>query len=583
MENQLKLVFSTLLLGFGLSLFAGCAPPHTQQGVAKAVETTNELPPVSKPVDPIDYELVSTYQPTETSTADKSIRYEKARSQIETVQAVVLLNQVHMSKVVLVFDPATKTLTAKGNAEITNQKNTIATESAFDITGTAKNSESVVRLISKSATKELSSKTPVVSAQATCLGLDANDQPDCSRVIIDFFIIYKAKIYTEQMQIKNSSLKPTLIQAAPLLDNKKTEKDKSNSSNEKNDQPGNTTPPESPSGLQVEGTENSVPGRFEGQINNTDFYQVFENVEDVHTALKEIKMSSKPESKPEVKIETPAKPDTKPTIQPPVKKAEPAPHTDDDSDNPPEPVKPVEKPIEKPIAKPKDITNDISQTTQGTLRPKNQAIGFPNDGALKNATSLLSRQQLLNKNAFFEIVFPGLERYFATYEMSEMLGRLGDFLNKHYTKKLMISDISRARGGLLSPHLSHQIGMDADIAYPSTDEKVKFPVVVERGSRHFNSLAFSTEKTYELLKFAFAQNDLKIDRIFIDQNIKQNLCNYAKRKGELSGKDKTLVRGLFKNMEHVTGHGDHFHIRLKCTAAHPACRQNSYIENNGCE
>ena len=210
-------------------------------------------------------------------------------------------------------------------------------------------------------------------------------------------------------------------------------------------------------------------------------------------------------------------------------------------------------------------------------------MGFPDEGSLRNATSMLVTQKKLAEKSFFDIAFPDRQRYFATYEMAEMLTRMGERLHLQFNKNLAISDISKVKGGLLSPHLSHQIGMDADIAYPSATNNTKFPVVVDMRSRRFNPNLFSVAKTFDLLKFAFSQEDLKIDRIFIDRSIKASLCEYAKAKGELTGSDKSLVQRLFKSIEHVNGHGDHFHLRLSCTPAHPGCRKKNYIEVAGCQ
>ena len=47
--------------------------------------------------------------------------------------------------------------------------------------------------------------------------------------------------------------------------------------------------------------------------------------------------------------------------------------------------------------------------------------------------------------------------------------------------------------------------------------------------------------------------------------------------------DKAIVDHMFKNMEHISGHGDHFHIRLKCSQADPACRNRENEVMNGCQ
>ena len=171
--------------------------------------------------------------------------------------------------------------------------------------------------------------------------------------------------------------------------------------------------------------------------------------------------------------------------------------------------------------------------------------------------------------------------------MSQIIVNLSQFLYKELDAfRLFVGNISARKGGLLNPHKSHQIGMDVDIAYPAATaadaEKNNFPVVVQQSSRKFNSNVYSTKKTFELFKYAFKQTEPPVDRIFADKLILQDLCKYAVQNKEFSGKDKDVVEKLFQNIEHVDGHGDHFHLRLKCTDAHPACRSKIYVKAKGC-
>ena len=209
-------------------------------------------------------------------------------------------------------------------------------------------------------------------------------------------------------------------------------------------------------------------------------------------------------------------------------------------------------------------------------------MGFPDKGNLRNATSVLSKQQTLHENAFFEVAAPERNRHFATYEMAEMISRLGKVLNETFNRKLFVGNISAPTGGKLSPHLSHQIGIDADLAYPTALQAVKFPVVVLMKTRQYNAGNFSVEKTYELLKYAFSQPDIKVERVFADRTIKKALCEYANAHHEFNSDDKDVVTKLFSSIDHVDGHGDHFHLRLKCSSYDPGCRQKIYAVNKGC-
>jgi murein endopeptidase len=247
----------------------------------------------------------------------------------------------------------------------------------------------------------------------------------------------------------------------------------------------------------------------------------------------------------------------------------------------PAPVLPPQQPLVIPRERP--LSPDLVQTQDGRVRPVNQAIGYPDQGRLHNATSLLTKQQALGSRAFFEVVAPARKTYFATYEMSVMIERAGNLLNQRYSKKLFVSSAAAQNGGHLKPHASHQMGTDVDLGYPSDTPGMKFPLVVKKSTRAYYPKNYSPEKTYNVFKFMFSQRDIKVDRIFVDDKIKAALCAYAKSAHETTGADKDFVNKMFQSMQHVVGHGDHFHLRLHCSPSDNGCRSRVYRKMAGCQ
>jgi penicillin-insensitive murein endopeptidase len=235
------------------------------------------------------------------------------------------------------------------------------------------------------------------------------------------------------------------------------------------------------------------------------------------------------------------------------------------------------KPSEKLV-----LNLDIQQTLDGELRPVNQATGFPDAGSLRNSTSVLQHQQALNSKAFFEVVSPSKNKHFATYEMAEIIARIGDTHNRQYEKKIYVSNFSAVGGGKLSPHASHQNGLDVDIGYPTDLANIKFPLVVRMATGEYFSKNYSIDKTYNLFKYLFSQKDIPVDRIFVDQKIRTSLCNFAIAKNEFKSDAREVVKEMFENIQHVTGHGDHFHLRIKCSKYDPACRGRIYRKMETC-
>ncbi len=551
---------SLAALGF---MVIACQPGSRFHAPVVAAQVKTDTPAIEE-------ELIPTVTDTDSDgpVIKNGVTYEAPPKKIINPQAEIILGQLKMENTKIVYDPATRQLSVKGLARVSDEKKVEIGSAEFSLAGTHTDDESKILLKSTTNAKSDSSLAPIVRAKVTCLAINKQGNTDCSQAVVDFFVAYRKKIYTQQMELAPKVTTPEVAPTPPSAPAP---------------QPVTTTPGSNEvdqdpktDDLQSEGEEQSLNGRYQGHAETEDLKKVFEDdqaTDPVIVVAQPDKTTETPQAeedkKPDVSPQTPSAPTLPPT---PTPKPTPKPPTTVQPSPTPTPAKNEDKPL----------TKDLQQTSTGDIRQINQAIGFPDQGNLRNATSLLTKQQTLSAQAFFEVVAPERNRHFATYEMAEMISRLGQTLNEIYSHKLYLGNISAQNGGKLKPHLSHQIGVDADIAYPTTKENVKFPVVVQMSTRHFDPSSFSVGKTYELLKFAFSQRDIKIDRVFIDRTIKKSLCDYAKSQNEFSSKDKNVVNTLFNSIDHVEGHGDHFHIRLKCSAYDPACRHKNYTVNQGC-
>lgn len=150
---------------------------------------------------------------------------------------------------------------------------------------------------------------------------------------------------------------------------------------------------------------------------------------------------------------------------------------------------------------------------------------------------------------------------------------------------LYIGDLSQPRGGpSASGHLSHQIGLDADVWYlppPRLDltaaqrEKISANSVRTADQTRVNGNW--TEAHHQLLKMA--ASDPRVDRIFVAAAIKIEMCRTA------TAADK----GWLQKIRPIYGHNDHFHVRLKCPRGATACQTQkptvAELSNggNGCD
>jgi penicillin-insensitive murein endopeptidase len=134
---------------------------------------------------------------------------------------------------------------------------------------------------------------------------------------------------------------------------------------------------------------------------------------------------------------------------------------------------------------------------------------------------------------------------------------------------LLFEDISRARGGPLpGGHVSHQIGLDADIGL---DMRPRPPLTVAQRNtfelaslvradgRGVNPMVWSPRVT-QLLRMAVQLRD--VDRVLVNPAIKQQLCN------EVAG-DRAWLRLI----RPWYGHAAHMHIRFRCPSDQADCVQ----------
>jgi penicillin-insensitive murein DD-endopeptidase len=134
---------------------------------------------------------------------------------------------------------------------------------------------------------------------------------------------------------------------------------------------------------------------------------------------------------------------------------------------------------------------------------------------------------------------------------------------------LLLEDISRARGGPMpGGHVSHQIGLDADVALdmrprpplpPSIRNTIELLGMVRADGRDIDPSAWSSRVT-TLLRIAAGLPE--VDRILVNPAIKQQLC-----------REVTEDRSWLHLIRPWYGHAAHMHIRFRCPADQADCVQ----------
>ena len=566
--------FSSLMLSLILAI-SSCAPSqkHDQNknNTQNAGITENEadLPPV------VEHDLVSTDDNFQKILEDetKAAEYEAPTNAIKNGEDLLYVGYTKLKNVKSVYDRTKNELEVSGIAEILNaDKKTVRVKQEFKIKGKYKANRGTIELRPTEDSKD--AKDIQVRAVVTCLKSDLGEKYDCARAIIDLFIKHQNNFYTEQLE-STAFDKPKFVGGHGKEKDKKPEIDMDLVDPEADNNQVKVTPEEpaqpkkedkkedkkpvidtvvqtpaaskpavviddskeeaDPEALAEveEGDDDSIAGRYEGKAALVKLAKLFLSDKDIADLDSN---DGKPKS---------SKDDDE----------------DDDSDD-------------------QQAAVPVQKDTKGRLRLSNQAVGSPDNGRLRNASFLKTHIDTYKLEDKVVIANSSTKNYYGTQEMMEILEAIGEKANTLQRNKIFISRISAKAGGRLPPSKSHQNGMDVDIGYFTVQGKVQFPIVASGGA--LKKSDFSVTKTLEVFKFLMTQQVSPVDRLFVDQSIINNLCREAKNSGKFKGSEKAAYVKLFENLQHVDGHGNHFHLRLRCTKNQPDCQHRIYKKMNNC-
>jgi LysM repeat protein/murein endopeptidase len=149
------------------------------------------------------------------------------------------------------------------------------------------------------------------------------------------------------------------------------------------------------------------------------------------------------------------------------------------------------------------------------------------------------------------------ERCYATPEAIGTVLDAIDAVRERYpdTCDLFIGDFSRAGGGWINMHRSHQNGRDADLG------------MYAKGNRPLDTFAPMNEETLDAAKtWCFLESLLRsqqIQYIFLDRRVQRLLHEYALSQGvDPAYLEQVFANGRNSPIQHVSGHYDHMHVRF---------------------
>ena len=177
----------------------------------------------------------------------------------------------------------------------------------------------------------------------------------------------------------------------------------------------------------------------------------------------------------------------------------------------------------------------------------------------------------------YQVVRPSLGRYWGHPRLLDYITDLGERAAATGLNPVMIADMSRPRGGFLSGHVSHQIGLDVDLWLRQDTGRVPVgqrdglssTLVVDRAAF---AVGWAWSDAHATL-IRLAASDPRVSRIFIHPAIKIALCEQT-----------TGDRDWLRVLRPWFGHDSHMHVRLHCALGDLHCQpQEPVPPGDGCD
>jgi murein endopeptidase len=218
---------------------------------------------------------------------------------------------------------------------------------------------------------------------------------------------------------------------------------------------------------------------------------------------------------------------------------------------------------------PLKLTPEIKKKTETfkakvPVWPHSVSIGSPARGGLYYPTTLENTDRISVR----------VGRHYGTQEMVTTIKKAVDDVHADFpdTPKLAVGDLSKKRGGLFRPHLSHQSGRDADIGYYLTKGHNTRRLMPARPH------TLDVPRTWRFMESMIA-ND-KVQYIFVDYGLMRSMYRYARDVRKMAPERLLEVfaypRGRHARvaiLRHLRGHADHMHVRFHAPESVSAVRE----------
>ncbi len=198
-----------------------------------------------------------------------------------------------------------------------------------------------------------------------------------------------------------------------------------------------------------------------------------------------------------------------------------------------------------------------------------QSVGRPQSGKLAQATKLGRSRAYYRRR---------MSRIYGTNYVVHRLRKSIELVARRHPKahKLAIGDISAAKGGRITEHVSHQSGRDVDLGFYFKRKPPGYPEAFVKATA--KNLSF--DATWDLLTTLAASKaaDAGVLVMYISYDVQGTLYRMAKKRGVPAAVLSRMLQyprgedALAGIVRHEPGHDDHIHVRFKCPEADKGCR-----------
>lgn len=201
-----------------------------------------------------------------------------------------------------------------------------------------------------------------------------------------------------------------------------------------------------------------------------------------------------------------------------------------------------------------------------------RAIGFYANGCIQGAVSLPL------EGPGWRVIRPHRNRFWGHPDLVATVKEIAGRIRAATGMVILVADLGQPRGGRASGHVSHQIGLDADIRFQLVPDAPLDPALRDEGTE-LTMLAEGAKdldrgrwSEAQLTLLRHAANLPRVDRIFVNPVIKREACRTA-------GTDRAWLAKVVP----WYGHDGHMHVRVRCPADSPDCRPQAALPgDDGC-